>query len=262
MDESYKLYLPNLKKEVKIEVSLPREQENIVFDTLYFLDGQNAFKDSHAAFGRSIRATKHLGFAAKEYNKRIIGVAIHNAGTEMGRLNEYSPWKMEKKCPNLKMNNPKICEAFCKDFVECIVPFIESKYNVSKEKDHRYIYGSSLAAVTAMYLGYKYDMFGTIGAFSSAHFLFQKSYFEFLNKNIDKKRKIFLYVGKNEESDDIFDNSLYLNSSIELLNYFEEHNTDVRLLVKSRGAHNEESWDKALDDFISFINNKNIIYRY
>lgn len=260
MNESYKLYLPNLKKEVKIEVSLPRNNDGIKFDTLYFLDGQNAFKDSHAAFGRSIRATKHLGFAAKELNKRIIGVAIHNAGTDIGRNNEYSPWKIEAKGSRFK-NNPKICEAFCKDFVDYIIPFIENKYNVHKDKSHRFIYGSSLAAVTALYLTYKYEAFDVCGAFSTANFLFPSTFYKFLDENINKKRHIFLYVGKDEESDDLFDNKIYLDSSIKLLNYFESKNTNARLVISSKGVHNEESWDKAFIDFISFIYSKNIIYR-
>ena len=59
MLEYYRLYLPKSKREVKIEVSVPRNRDNVTFDTIYFLDGQNAFKDSHASFGRSLRAAAH-----------------------------------------------------------------------------------------------------------------------------------------------------------------------------------------------------------
>ncbi len=82
MLEYYRLYLPKSKREVKIEVSVPRNRDNVLFDTIYFLDGQNAFKDSHASFGRSIRAAKALGLAAKEMEKRILGIAIYNSETE------------------------------------------------------------------------------------------------------------------------------------------------------------------------------------
>ena len=97
MLDFYNLYLPRSKREIKIEVSGPRNKDNIIFDTIYFLDGQNAFKDSHASFGRSIRATKVLGPFAKETRNRILGVAIYNSETELGRINEYSPFKI-KKC--------------------------------------------------------------------------------------------------------------------------------------------------------------------
>ena len=50
MIEYIKLFLPRSKKEVKLEISLPRfYDKNTKFDSIYFLDGQNAFKDSHAA---------------------------------------------------------------------------------------------------------------------------------------------------------------------------------------------------------------------
>lgn len=88
MVEYFTLHFPKSNRDVKIEVSRPRILEGVTFDTLYLLDGQNAFKDSHAAFGRSIRATKKLQFAALEMNKRIIGVAIHNSGSDIGRINE------------------------------------------------------------------------------------------------------------------------------------------------------------------------------
>ena len=44
MNEYYNLFLPLSKREVKIEISIPRYKENLLFDTLYLLDGQNAFQ--------------------------------------------------------------------------------------------------------------------------------------------------------------------------------------------------------------------------
>ncbi len=77
MTEYVKLFLPKSKKEVKIEISLPRNvEEHATFDSVYFLDGQNAFKDSHAAYNRSLRATKYLGYMAYITNQRILGIAI------------------------------------------------------------------------------------------------------------------------------------------------------------------------------------------
>ena len=94
MVEYYTLFLPRSNREVRIEVSVPRFQSGIQFDTLYLLDGQNAFKDQNSAYGRSIRATKCLSFTAKEMGKRIIGIAIHNSGSDLGRVNEYAPFKI------------------------------------------------------------------------------------------------------------------------------------------------------------------------
>lgn len=263
MNEYYNLFLPLSKREVKIEISIPRYKENLLFDTLYLLDGQNAFKDSNAAFGRSIRATKHLSFAAKEMNRRIVGVAIHNMGTDMGRVNEYSPFKISRTLlDDWKNNDPEICERFCLDLINTIIPFIENKYNVRKTPESRFIYGSSLAATTAIYLAFKYkESFNYVGAFSPATFLFEPDYFKFLNENIDTNKKVFIYYGKKEISDSMKRSGLYEKASFRLYDFFKEHNIKTRLVVSASAFHNEEAWDNAFLDFINFIYNEDIIYK-
>ena len=237
MIEYYTLYLPKSNREVKLEISGPRYRNGIQFDTFYLLDGQNAFLDSHAAFGRSIRATKCLSIAAKEMGKRILGVAIHNSGSDLGRVNE--------------------------DFINTIVPFIEKNYNTYKEKEHRFIYGSSLAAITALYIGFKYkDMFKYIGAFSTATFLFRDEFYKFLNKNKDKNKDVFIYVGKKETSDDSYDENIYIDSAKELYEYLKNNNNRVRLSIDLNGIHDEETWGNHLFEFINFIYNDDIFISY
>ena len=263
MNEFYKLYLPKSKREVKIEISVPRKKDDIIFDTLYLLDGQNAFSDSRSAFGRSIRATKHLAFAAKEMNKRIIGVAIHNSGTDMGRVNEYSPFKIKDTLLDEWENNDiDDCHNFCFDLINTIIPFIENKYNVNRDPNHRFIYGSSLAATTALYLGFKYkESFNYIGAFSTATFLFHDEFFKFLNDNINIDKKVFLYYGKEELSDTMKKTGLYEKEGLELYNLFKNNNIKTRLVISSKGEHNEENWDRVFLDFINFIYYDDIIYK-
>ncbi|MGM9969681.1 MAG: alpha/beta hydrolase [Anaeroplasma sp.] len=263
MIENYSLYLPKSKREIKLEVSVPRYKQGIIFDTLYFLDGQNAFKDSHAAFGRSIRATKTLSFAAKEMGRRIIGVAVYNSGSDLGRINEYSPFMIDKPAQDeWKKQNPQNCKNYCYDFIHTIIPFIESKYKTYKDPDHRFIYGSSLAATTAIYLGLNYkESFNYIGAFSTATFLFDSEYTQFLKKKASSNKNVFLYVGKNEVSDEIYDKNLYLNTSLKIFNLLKEKQVNTRLVISANGEHNEATWDKHLLDFISFIYNNDIIYK-
>lgn len=262
MIEYYKLYLPKSKREVKIEVSVPRYRNNICFDTLYLLDGQNAFKDSHAAFGKSIGATKALGFAAKEMNKRILGVAIYNSGSDLGRLNEYSPFEIDNPADDdWFRHDVENCHNFCDDFINTIIPFIEKKYNVYKEKEHRFIYGSSLAATTAIYISLAYqNSFGYVGAFSTASFLFEKKFLNFIDQKVNQSINIFLYVGKNETSDDVYDQSLYLNSNYKIYDLLISKKINTRLVIDCKGKHNEATWEKHLLDFINFIYYKDIIF--
>ncbi len=260
MIEYIKLYLPKSKKEVKIEISIPRfYDKHIKFDTIYFLDGQNAFKDSHAAFNRAIRATRYMGYMAAITNQKIIGVAIHNAGSDLGRINEYTPFKITNAAnKEWEKQNVAVCLNYCDDFVNVIIPFIENRYSTT---DKRYIYGSSLAALTAIYLGYKYPIFSGIGAFSTAAFLCPKEFYKFIQDNLKPNVKLFLYVGRQETSDGSYNQRLYYQTSLEILEIVKAKTNNVRLVVSESGSHCEAVWEKQLLDFLSFMYFDDIIYR-
>ena len=247
-----------------MDISVPKDREGIIFDTLYFLDGQNAFHDSKAAFGRSIRATKLLSKAYKYLDKRILGVAIYNSGSDIGRVNEYTPFYLDRvESMNYQTLNISNCHNFCDDFISTIIPFIESKYTTYQDKEHRFIYGSSLAATTAIYMAFKYpDSFNYVGAFSTASFLFERDFIKFLMDNKNKEKNIFLYVGKKEESDAMYDKETYLDSSIVLYNIFKECKNRVRLSIDPNGYHNEETWGNHLSEFINFIYYEDIIVTF
>lgn len=263
MYEFYKLYLPLSKREVQIEISIPDYNPNIEYDSLYLLDGQNAFLDSHAAFGRSIRATNYLEIAKNELNKNIIGIGIHNSGSDRGRVNEYSPFLIQNATlDNWKNNDISICMAFCEDLMNTIIPFIEDKYNIIKDPNHRFIYGSSLAATTAIYLAFKYsNSFNYVGAFSTATFLYEDEFFKFLENNKNVNKNIFLYYGKKEKSDSFKKDGLYEIQGNKLYKFFKDNNIRTRLVVSIDGIHNEENWDMHFLDFINFIYNDDIVIK-
>ena len=74
-------------------------------------------------------------------------------------------------------------------------------------------------------------------------------------------RKIFLYVGKEEQSDDIYDKFIYYNSSLELYNYFKKNHINTRLCIDPKGVHNEETWGNHIQDFINYMYYDDILYK-
>jgi alpha-glucosidase len=180
----------------------------------------------------------------------------------MGRINEYTPFKIENAADKEWLKQDiSICMKYCEDFIHTIIPFVEKKYNTYKSKEHRAIYGSSLAAITALYLSYHYeDSFQYVGAFSTPSFLFKDAFFKFLKENINKRKDVFLYVGAQEQSDDIYDKNTYLNSSKELYQFFKENKIRTRLVIDTNGIHNEATWGNHISDFINFIYFDDILY--
>ena len=250
MTETMTLYLPTVKREIIIELSIPKDTTQ-KWDTLYFLDGQNAFTDQHATYKRSIRAAKYLNYISKETNRPILGIGLYNALSDLGRISEYSPFKLTNLAyPSWKKQDLNWFQSFCKDFVSLIIPTIEARFNTSS---HRFIYGSSLAALTAIYLGYRYNLFEGVGAFSTASFLCAKELEDFIRKEFKPTVKLFIYVGKNEVSDDLYDSAIYYQSAKRLYELVSKLGGKPRLVVSQKGTHCEASWEKQLPEFLSFL---------
>ena len=81
------------------------------------------------------------------------------------------------------------------------------------------------------------------------------------NSNTENKN-VFLYVGKNECSDDIYDKELYMKASLNIHKLLKEKNVNTRLVIDANGIHNEATWDKHFLEFINFINSSDIFYTY
>lgn len=260
MIKQLSLDLPHTKRNVTIEVSLPLDYDGKTpCDTVYLLDGQNAFIDSHATFNRSIRASKYLNKLSKEIKRPLLGVAIYNAMSDLGRINEYTPYKITHPAnKNWKKQNTDVFQAFVKDLTETIVPTIESLYPTSNK---RLIYGSSLAALTAIYLGYHFDIFEGVGAFSTASFLCPNEMRNFIKQEIKKNVRIFLYVGKLESSDDLYEATLYYNESLDLHELISNLGGNCRLVVSEKGTHCEATWEKQLMDFLCYMYSDSIIFK-
>lgn len=263
MIEKMNLYCPNLRRKLKISVSIPKnyKQSDVEFDALYMLDGQNIFKDSDAAFGRSLRMGKYLAIMARKYNKRICCIAIHNSESDLGRINEYTPFPIEMKASEeWDSHDLSISKAYTKDFISTIIPYINSRYPIKKNPQNNFIMGSSLGALYAIYIANTYPKyFSGVGLFSPATFLCKTALRSHLTKNLNKNLRSFIYVGLEETSDDCFDKSLYFDEAKMLYSQLKENNCKTRLSISSSGTHDEETWEKHIMEFLSFMYYDDII---
>lgn len=253
MLKSYKIFCPNLNKFITLEIYIKKHKKGQINDALYILDGQNAFKDKDATFKRSLRFTKYVDLFKDTRNINICAIAIKSYEDDIERTNEYLPYKFEINTKWNKNQNLSISKAFTNDFINTIIPFINAIFNINDS----YIFGASLGALYASFIANNYTIFKGCGLFSICPFLCEKAFYKDLSINKRQKLKTFIYVGKNEESDSLFDKDLYLNSALKLYDFLNNDNT--RLLIDENGVHNEESWEKHIIDFLSFIySNSNI----
>lgn len=244
MFDTHNLTLTKSNVNVTLKVFIPDNKKNEKLPTMYFFDGQNTYFDEEATYKRSLRAHKYL-------NKRnILGVAITGYYNEDDRDSTYCPYKLYEE------HNPDICINFIDDLKEIIIPFIQSKYNVYTDRNHQILYGSSLAAITALYAGFKYDLFKYIASFSTASFICEKELFNFIKEN-KKDIDVYLYVGTNEKSDSKFNELDYLLAAHKLFDLLRLNNMATTLKVKKKGIHNEKDWQKALKKFLKYYSKQN-----
>jgi hypothetical protein len=74
---------------------------------------------------------------------------------------------------------------------------------------------------------------------------------------LKNKAHIFLYVGLNEESDNLYNKNDYINTSTNLYNLLKDNNYICELKEDKKGIHNEKSWGKHLKDFFKFMKKYN-----
>jgi enterochelin esterase-like enzyme len=66
-------------------------------------------------------------------------------------------------------NNPTLANGFEKEMIDSIIPYMESKYSVVKNKDGRALCGYSMGGIHTIDIGSKhYDVFSYLGCFSGA----------------------------------------------------------------------------------------------
>ncbi len=202
-------------------------------DAFYFLDGQNAFKDSYATFHKSLKAKKHLNKLHKPY----LAIAIHSPNN-LERFSLYTPFKLKDI-----NNNTMLYDNFINDLTKTIMPKLEANYNIK----NRYLITSSLATLPALALSNYYN---GIALFSSAFFLNYEETKKLININ---KTYNFIAVGDKEHSDYKYGPNDYLSASNWYYSYCLKNNINADLYIHHKGKHDEKSWRKYLKIFIKKI---------
>lgn len=218
-----------------------------ITNVYYFLDGQNIFKDKEATFGRSLRVNKHL----KKLDQGYLAVAIHSEKSDKGRFNMYSPYPLSNTYLNDFINDTSLYAKFIDDFINTIIPTFEHNLKVAK----RYLITSSLACLTSLDLTIKYPtLFTSVALFSPAFFLADNDiYLSLENMKDIKLPKQYIFVGKKEFSDDIYDNLLYVNTATKFYDYLLRNKQKASLVINKNGHHNEATWERYFSRFLNMI---------
>lgn len=200
-------FIPQLNRYRRIWLYLPKNYLTSTgkYPVIYMHDGQNLF-DRKTSFAGEWRVDEILDSLQNQGDGGCIVVGIENGGGQ--RINEYSPWV-----------NPQYGGGQGDEYIHFIVntlkPYVDQNYRTLSDSDHTAMIGSSMGGFISMYAGLTYpDVFGRIGAFSSAYW-FSNEIYNLANDN-DSNKNIYYYLitGKNEGGNQVTDLDKMYNTLI------------------------------------------------
>lgn len=259
--ESVELIVPYTKKKRRIRVLLPMSyyQEDTRYPVVYLHDGQNVFYSREAFSGHSWKTIPAIKRNASL--PKMILVGIDNVGE--GRLSEYSPWKFENDTIVPAQQMKPLGEEYGEFVFQVVKPYVDKHYRTKPQREFTAMIGSSLGGSISQYLGAKYsDSVGHLGIFSSANWLFQKSFDEFMTEAEITAQKVFIMVGTNEFNECDAElmpgniNQHYINSSLTYYKQLLKKGVavdDVDLVVAAGERHSERAWAKYLPRCLKFF---------
>jgi predicted alpha/beta superfamily hydrolase len=251
----------------RVTVWLPRDYRDhcmLRYATLYFLDGQNVFDASRAAFGVEWKADETVRQLMDD--KRIrpsIVVAIDNSPD---RLSEYSPVTTELNQKNVGGDADRYLKFLCEE----VKPWIDREFRTIDTPDHTAIIGSSMGGLFVLHaLRTRNDVFGAGVAMSPSLFWGAEhtlhAYREWgavgprLSDSSNTTRptamRLWLDIGQQEGK-----NESTQRETVEMVQRFESvlrgalaKTIDARLIIDPEGQHNESAWAKRLPDALQFV---------
>ncbi|MBM3967309.1 MAG: hypothetical protein FJ308_19930 [Planctomycetes bacterium] len=257
----------------RITVWLPQDYRDHCmkrYATLYFLDGQNVFDASRAAFGVEWKADETVKQLTKE--KRIqpsIVVAIDNSPD---RWNEYSPVATEINQTSVGGGADRYLKFLCEE----VKPLIDREFRTIDTPEQTAIIGSSMGGLFVLYaLRTRSDVFGSGVAMSPTLFWGHehtlKAYRAWgevaaepatlLSKDHNRKPvspsiRLWIDMGTREGEKTESYNSELLKSLRRLGQVLEgplAGRIKSHVLIEEGGEHNEAAWARRLSDALPFI---------
>lgn len=217
MLEGFKINCFPLNRAIRISIALPKDYNNTsrYYPVVYFLDGQNLYKDEDSYRGVSLELEACIESLAQE-GKEAIYVGVAAASNEERRELEY---------------NSKSLADF---IISAIHPYLESRYRMNH---YVYSFGCSKACYTAIVLNQS-DIFKGMVLLSPI-----LNPDDVKDLSIPKENLCFIYTGKLEEK------GLCLKTVEHLKEYF----PNAYLRIDDNQEHNETAWKSKVLDALNYL---------
>lgn len=243
------------KRDIVVRVALPdnyRSNDNIPMMITY--DAQNYFD----AWEEPETKTGTLQILDKLFTEglapiALVGIDTWKDRTNLDRFTDLSPWTSDKLLSYLpSWTDVKVKLAggrgdlYAEFVVKTILPSIESEYNIGGSADKRGMMGSSMAAISSLYIGTKYnELFSRFGILSPALWCFKEECTTYLKSITPFKAgdRLYMDIGRKESSDPAYTdfNKEYLDGAQVIYGLLKDKVPNINFQIDEDGEHNMSS---------------------
>lgn len=235
----------DLKHKRGIEVWLPESysESGPPHAVIYMHDGQNLFEPSSAFAGVDWKVDEMVSKLLSENKiKDCIIVGIPNSPDRMKELNFET----------------KLGKAYAQFIIEEVMPFIETKFNVSQSHKNTFISGSSMGGLMAFQMAFTFPhKFAGAACLSSA---FQPKFSKTIEMikhcdHLPQNIKVYLDTGEyehsNNEDESICSCYFSMMDALKSRGFVEGEN--LMGYFEEKATHTESAWASRLDIPLTFL---------
>lgn len=241
-----------LGRKIRVNVALPEDYNSAhAYPVLYMHDGQNVFDLRHHRVH-----DWHVNDIADSIHLSWIIVAVDSPDDSLKRFDLYYPWQihnLETFLPSKNLEKGVVCggnaHLYADFFVHELIPKIERQYSV---QPLRALAGSSLGAITSIYIANEYPIFNYLGLLSPALWFDKDRLLNYAHQTDFTGVHIYISIGTNESSDDNITDfpQIYISQAQILMGILQEKTDSLAYHIDEGGMHDGRSWHQSIHRFI------------
>lgn len=214
---------------------------------MYMFDGQNAFDDREAAYGRSWNLRAFL----EGWPKRMIVVALQSSLERDRRLAEYCPYHLEPKLWEGLRGRGRATVEWLADTLK---PRIDREFDTLPDRTCTGVMGASMGALMALYAATeRNDVFSKAACVSPRLAMcFAEASSQIGSAQISPDTRIYLSWGENEARDQRL-LARTTAQSLTAANLLMAKGARVYPYLQEDGRHCEEDWRRQVPEFMRFL---------
>ena len=249
MIERFPVYFAPSSDERLVSVYLPQgyDERREAYPVMYMFDGQNAFEDDSASYGRSWRLHEFLD----GWCKGMIIVGLQSSQEGDRRLAEYCPYHLAPRSWEGLRGRGRATMEF---IAGTLKPMIDERYRTMPQRACTGVIGGSLGALMSLYAVTAFgDVFSKAACVSpSVNMCYGQLYAQLRDTPIDPDTRVYLSWGENEARDKRTLAHM-TQQNLVLCNLLMARQARVLPFLQEEGRHCEEDWSRQAGEFMRFL---------